>query len=162
MTAARCGVGTLLQDGRVLMTGEDTSHSQSSAEIFDPKTATFSPTGSPSDLGSGHTATLLADGRVLIVGGQPNRVSGVPLASAELFDPATGTFISTGPMAVARFDHTAVLLADGRVLVTGGRGMPSYDGGYSTSSPFPLVDPSGWLTSAEIYDPVTGTFSPAG
>jgi hypothetical protein len=155
MTAPRCGgTATLLQDGRVLMTAgvmwpsSSGRTNQSSAEIFDPKTGTFSPTGSPADGGTGQTATLLADGRVLVAGGTAS--TDLTVASAELYDPATGTFIPTGSMAVAREGHTATLLPDGRVLVTGGR----------RPAPSPRGSPD--LTPAEIYDPATGTFSPAG
>jgi hypothetical protein len=91
------------------------------------------------------TATLLADGRVLIAGGDGDPEA---LASAELYDPATGTFSPTGRMLHARESHTATLLPDGRVLVAGGIGA----GGY----------PSGVLSSAELYDPATGTFSATG
>ena len=91
-----------------------------------------------------HTATLLADGRVLIAGGDERPRD---LASAELYDPKTGTFSATGSMAAAREYHTATLLADGRVLIAGG-------GGDYTDRNF--------LASAEIYDPETGTFSATG
>src|SRR5947209_16145822 len=89
-----------------------------------------------------HTATLLRDGRVLLVGG----TDGVePLASLEIYDPTTRTF-SPAPsaLAVARQDHTAALLPDGRVLVAGGS------------------DSSGALDSAGVDDPTAGTVSPAG
>ena len=90
-----------------------------------------------------HTATRLANGKVLVTGGSDGTVA---LASAELFDPATGSFTATGSMGVPRAFHSATLLADGTVLVVGG------------GSDFE----SGTLGSAERYDPGTGLFTPAG
>jgi Kelch motif len=158
-TAPRCGTATLLRDGRVLMMGgvSGVLPPETSAEIFDPKTGTFSSTGSPANSWTGRTATLLTDGRVLVAGGYDDATD-LTHASAELYDPATGTFSPTGSMAVARRDHMATLLADGRVLVIGGYGSildrrcPCAPGTYVPQ----------WLTSAEIYDPASGTFSPAG
>jgi hypothetical protein len=148
----RCGhTATPLQDGRVLMTtgtaSMESGSFQSSAEIFDPTTGTFSPTGSMPHRPGRQTAVLLADGRVLIAGG--NEVGSRSLVSAELYDPSTGTYSLTGSMAAARTGHTATLLSDGRVLVTGGTGA-----GWHFVGPF--------SASAEIYDPATGTFGPAG
>lgn len=94
---------------------------------------TFVPTGDMTTARSGHTATLLANGTVLIVGGARE-------ATAELYDPSTATFAPTGGMTVARVGHTATLLSDGKVLIAGG-----------------------WcLSSAELYDPATGTFAATG
>ena len=69
------------------------------------------------------TATLLADGRVLIVGGIGQRApdfSDVAVVEAEIWDPAMGSFSSAGPDAAGRALHTATLLSDGRVLIVGG------------------------------------------
>ena len=86
----------------------------------------------------GHTATLLEDGRVLIIGG--DNLTGI-IAQAEIIDPVSQTAILARSSNNARTDHTATRLLDRRVLVVGGRGL------------------SGPLTSSEIYDPATGTFS---
>ena len=147
MTTQRDGhSATLLSDGRVLMAGgmDQQDDALASAELFDPKSGTFSLTGSLTAVRASHTATLLSDGRVLIVGGVVHVPSEAPLASAELYDPKTGTFTPTGSMSTGRERHTATLLSDGRVLVVGGYGK------------------SGALSSAELYDPKTGTFSPTG
>jgi large repetitive protein len=147
MAAARVAPSaTLLPDGRVLVAGGHveggTWRPVASTEVFDPGTGTFATTGSVSTPRWGHTATLLPDGRVLVVGGMGPQG---PLSSAELFDPATGTFRPTGNLEVPRRRHTATLLADGRVLVVGGVGPRA-----ST------------LASAELYDPATGRFSGTG
>lgn len=104
------------------------------------------PTGALAVPRAAHTATLLATGRVLIAGGCTARSCELADAgaTAELFDPATGTFAATGRMAVARVGHRAVPLRDGTVLIVGGWG------------------PGGTLASAEIYDPRAGSFAPTG
>ena len=94
-------------------------------------------TGSLNNARTGHTATLLPDGKVLVVGGSDN---GSYLASAELYDPATATWSLTGSLNTGRTLHSATLLPDGKVLVAGGSN-PSF------------------LKTAELYDPASGTWS---
>ena len=120
MTSARAdATAVLLADGRVLIVGGWTARDGvgafagvSSAEIYDPVTGSFSPTGSMAEGRVSPSATLLADGRVLVAGGFPFESMNVgpapALASAELYDPATGTFSPTGSMAEGRAGHTAV------------------------------------------------------
>ncbi len=147
---------TLLSDGRVLIVGGARTwmgDGLASAEIYDPRTGKFTPTGSMSAPRYDHTATLLQDGRVLVVGGASASTNGdVGTASAEIYDPRTGEFTPTGSMSVARYFHTATLLADGRVLVAGGTpgGMATDQTGGTISS------------TAEVYDPKSGTFAPTG
>src|SRR5215469_15982099 len=109
----------------------------------------FTATGSMVEMRALHTATLLTNGKVLVAGGDgyngiPDIFSGeAPLAanaSAELYDPATGSFTETDGMSSPRYRHTATLLSNGKVLVTGG-----FSGG----------------GTADLYDSVTGIFSPA-
>jgi len=157
MTIARdVHTATLLLDGRVLVTGGDDRflHPLASAELFDPRTGTFSPTGSMATPRDFHVATLLLDGRVLVTGGSPfgmDSASGQFLASAEIYDPKTGKFSPTGSMSTPRVSHTATLLGDGRVLVVGGA-VSHADGATGTDS----------LATAELYDPKTGKFTSTG
>ena len=149
MIAARAGhSATLLPDGKVLIAGGYQKAgvlllALASAELYDPSSGTFTATGSMVTARGVHTATLLADGRVLIAGGFASFGSGVALTNAELYDPSAGTFTATSDMAAARQWHTATLLNNGKVLIAGG---------YSTGN---RID----LASAELYDPSTGTFS---
>lgn len=137
---------TTLQNGKVLVTGggsgPPTFSTLQSAELYDPSSGTFAATGAMTVPRNGHTATLLANGKVLIAGG--NVTGGGTWSSAELYDPVSGTFSPTGSMATTRTIHEAVLLPSGLVLVIGGAGGPGFN------------------ATAELYDPNTGTFSSAG
>jgi hypothetical protein len=138
----------LLQNGMVLILGGGTASDQAvaQAEIYDPSSGTFSATGSMLIARGGFTATLLNSGEVLIAGGSGSQNSvSTYLAEAELYDPVSGQFSTTGNMTTPRSLHTATLLDDGTVLLAGGE-----DG---DDSP---------LSSAEIYDPATGTFTATG
>lgn len=132
---------TRLLDGKVLVVGGN-------AEIYDPSSGTFNPAGTLNVSRVAHTATLLPDGKVLIAGGQTSSATET-FASAELFDPATSTFTLTGNLNIDRSTHTAVLLPNGNVLVAGGGRITTPN--FSTS-----------LSSAELFDPVSGTFSLTG
>lgn len=138
---------TTLSDGRILIVGGFNTHrgrTQASAEVYDPKTQVFTLTGSLAEDRFGQAAARLADGRVLVVGGTHwfVRQPGIPLASAEVYDPATGRFHATrGPMMVARDRPTATLLPDGSVLIAGGQNGES--------------EPA----QAELFDPKTETFT---
>ena len=102
---------------------------------------TFANTGPLATARREHTATLLPNGKLLVVGGSTG--SNGSLASAEIYDPATGSWSVTGSLATARYSHTATLLPNGKVLVVGGYG--NSNGSY--------------LAGAELYDPATGTWT---
>ena len=152
--------GTLKTDGSQIITATDTATASItgnsiSIHVLAPASG-FTPTGNMQTTREDHTATLLNDGRVLVAGGthwaavkpcfQGTRCFQLhALASAEIFDPATGAFTSTGEMSVARVYHTATLLGDGRVLITGG------DDRLTTA-----------FGTAEIFDPSTGVFTLTG
>ena len=150
----------LLSDGRVLLAGgrdRQNGTALATAEIYDPKTGTWTPTGSMTVGRTAHTATLLNNGKVLVTGGATGSVTTnaqPQLDSAELFDPATGTWAATGSMAARRYLHSAHILRDGRVLVAGGRTC--------NAAPPTACDFTQFTNTAEVFDPVTGTFSLTG
>ena len=135
---------TLLPGGRVLIAaGQDNVGPQTHAvaDLYDPVTGAFTLTGRLTEDRSIHTATLLPNGLVLITGGTQTTTPsfGIRLSSAELYDPTAGTFSLTGNMNIARNGHTATLLPNGQVLVTG----------------------VFFTSAAELYDPALGTFGAA-
>lgn len=146
-TTRAAHTATVLPDGRALIVGGHRfnfpNSALSSAEIYDPSSGTFAPTGTMLTPRQDHTATLLSTGKVLITGGV--NFSQVGLANAEIYDPASGSFSATGALAFGRTEHAATLLANGRVLITGG-----YNG-----------FPGDGRASAELYDPIAGLFSTA-
>ncbi|MHA7628969.1 kelch repeat-containing protein [Corallococcus sp. M7] len=133
---------TLLPSGKVLVVGGwDGQGAMTSAELYDPQTYTWTPTGALPSARSHHTATLLPSGKVLVAGGWDGEHA---LARVDVYDPATGTWTSSGAMTSPRTRHTATLLPSGKVLVAGGSN--------GTAS----------LASAEVYDPGTGTWTATG
>jgi hypothetical protein len=147
MLAARSGhSAALLPNGNVLIVGGGTP----TAELFNPATKTFQFTGSLLQDRFYPSVTLLSDGRVLIAGGYGTTADSsgkLPiLDTAEIYDPATGSFNSTGHMLQARVLHAAAVLTDARVLIAGGM----RDGGGGGAA----------IATGELYDPANGMFSP--
>ena len=134
-----------LLDGRIFVAGGEgvSGTGLNSVEIYNPSTGTWQVTSNMSTARVNPTATLLNNGKVLVVGGYSYDSDCCPLTSAEIYDPATGTFSPTGSLSTGRRNSTATLLNNGSVLIAGG-----YDGSN--------------LDAPEIYDPVTGKFSVTG
>lgn len=150
MNTTRNGhTATLIPNGKVLMVG-GTGYAPGSTELYDPATGAFTATGSLTPARHGHTATLLPNGKVFIAGGRYyDGNKWTTMASSALYDPATGTFTATGSMGEARESHTATLLTNGKVLITGGLHWAGQPGTWT-------------MASAEVYDPATGMFMATG
>jgi len=139
---------TLLPSGKVLLIGGCEPTEAAPPQVYDPATNAWSYAGTTVPLPRLFpTATLLADGRVLVVGGRYGS-GGPSLKSAALFDPAMNTWSPVPDMSRERIAHTATLLPSGKVLVTGGLDAQSAQ--------------NARIATAELYDPVTNTWSSAG
>jgi N-acetylneuraminic acid mutarotase len=132
----------LLPNGKVLAVLNQTT----GAVLFDPATGIWSVTGAPLSTQISGQLTVLGTGEVLLSGGYN---ANLPLNTAQIYTPATGTWRPAAPMGTSRYGHAATLLTDGKVLVAGG------------ASDFVAGQ---WVptTSAELFDPATGTWSPTG
>lgn len=156
---------TLLPNGKVLVAGGAADKppcyaGDDSAELYDSALDTFASTGTMTSRRYAHTSTLLQNGSVLITGGYSfdssdclQHVTSPAVASAEIYDPANGSFAPTGSMAEVRGGHTATLLTNGKVLIAGGDNIEL------GLLPFFFVDGS---VTAEVYDPATGLFTATG
>lgn len=176
---------TLLPNGQVLVAGGGTGvPSNFDAELYDPTTGTWTQTGTLNQTHSSITATLLLDGTVLVAGGNNS--------SAELYDPSIGLWTTINPMTQARDDPTATLLPNGEVLLTGGWGASgtlasaelyqpnsaSWTGTWTLTGSMitarslhtatlllngqVLVAGDAANNSTELYNPVTGNWTPTG
>ncbi len=154
MSKARFGhTATLLPNGKVLVVGGITNYNSASlvqtVELFNPTNSTWANTGALKFPRYGHTATLLANGKVLVVGGtgtnlpNPNLTNVYP---SEVYDPATGLWTTNGPLLVGRFGHTATLLPSGKVLIAAGETT-----NYTIAT-----------AECELYDPATGNIAVTG
>ncbi len=133
--------------GKVLSVGgvDNSGNILSSAELYSATTGKWTLTGSLAEAREYFSATVLKTGKVLVAGGLST--GNIVLGTAELYDPTTGVWTSAPPLIVARIAHTATLLTNGKVLVTGG--CPDY---LCASD----------LTSSEIYDPTSNTWTTTG
>jgi N-acetylneuraminic acid mutarotase len=144
---------TLLPNGRIMATGGRVHTGPgyydygaiAFADVYAPTTGKWKATGTMTISREDHTTVLLSNGQVLAIGGTTVNFNGITVASAELYDSTTGSWTATGSMLQGRERHTATVLQNGQVLVTGG---DYYDG----------VN-AGFLTECELYDPAAGTWS---
>src|SRR3989344_934431 len=153
MLNARQGhAGVVLPDGKVLMAGGSSTVPEagsievlSASEIYDPKKDRWVTTGSLNQPRGHHLRILLNNGKVLAGGGLQFGSAKQAISSSELYDPATRTWTMTGSLPAPKGRSAGLLLTDGRVLNTGGRTL-----GHNWKT----------LDNCEIYDPVSGIWSP--
>ncbi len=137
---------TLLPNGKVLIAGDSTIAGGATAELYDPTTGSFTPTGPLNCYRSDATATLLDDGRVLIAGGHwtPSAGTTMPCVPVDVYNPTSGLFTMGPSMLTPRTGHVATKLPNGRVLLAGGS------------------DASAPVTATEIFNPTGNSIQPAG
>lgn len=141
VTGRQLHTATLLNNGKVLVTGGVGAGYLKSAELYDPLTGQWTATASLGSPRTSHTATLLPNGKVLVASGYYETFI---VKTAELYDPATGQWTATASLADGRYGHTATALTNGKVLVTGG------------------IKDSAYVVTAELYDSATGQWTAAG
>lgn len=160
MSRARAGhTATLLKDGRVLVTGGSSSLADlasailgitQSCEIYDPTKNSWTTVANMSIVRLGQTATLLANGKVLVCGGATvNFIFPAVTNTAEVYDPAGNSWSATGAMTYATFSHTLATLADGRLLAIGGGVISGLTNVIATNQ-------------TSVYDPGTGLWLAGG
>jgi uncharacterized protein YjbI with pentapeptide repeats len=136
----------LLPNGKVLISGglDTNNNALASAEIYDPVADTFTLTGPMTTARGNHSSALLYTGQILVAGGLTGPGTGLVLTpTAELYNPATGTFTPTVNMSIARGHYAGIVLGDGTDFISGGATLPAG-------------------INADIYNPVTQTFSVSG
>jgi N-acetylneuraminic acid mutarotase len=143
---------TPLPNGKVLAAGgQETCNAciappTAGTDLYDPVANTWVAGATMATARESHSATLLANGKVLVVGGLIDKNCDCDTSSAELYDPVSNTWSSAGAMSVPRVGHTATLLANGKVLVAGGGNSGDGQG----------------LATAELYDPIANAWVTAG
>jgi N-acetylneuraminic acid mutarotase len=133
---------TLLGSGKVLAVGGGKGSAPATAELYDPQLAIWTYAAPPNFSHCYHTATLLTGGKVLIAGGTTTDGADTFVKTGELYSPRENSWMVVGSLNDARYHHTATLLANGRVLVTGGVAEDAYP-----------------IASAEIFDPGSGAWT---
>jgi len=136
--------GTRLASPPVYSQGAPPGGALDTAELYDSASGKWTSTQKLHTARYTHTATLLPNGQVLVAGGLSVKGSGDALASAELYNPATKTWTTTGNLSNTLFYHTATLLPNGQVLVVGERSHETL------------------FANVELYNPASGTWTPTG
>jgi N-acetylneuraminic acid mutarotase len=156
LTARQNHTATLLPNGKVLVAGgmapPNNSMPMTNAEIYDPVANTWTAAAPMTSPRISHTATLLPNGKVLIVGGTGGPAMPAPVDSAEIYDPATNTWSPAASLPAARTLHSATLLANGNVLIAGG----------VTPSGAGTPPPTTFALNGLVYDPSTNTWTSTG